>query len=163
MKTVLLGAPVTSGHNYLLSTLQGGEHWEVSPDAQEMVAQLRPGEEGVIFHTNHCLGEKNSALENKDSMSSTTFNRFELLQKKAGDLRSCKDLKALLQNHEGYPKSICSHFESGVLDPSMTCGGAVADLKELTFSFWRGCPTYDQNYLEHNFVFEDNRFKRVGS
>jgi isopenicillin-N N-acyltransferase like protein len=158
MRNVLVNAPVTSGHNYLLSSPFGSEHWETSPLASEKVSELAQGNDGFIFHTNHCLGPKNSALESKESISSTTFNRFEILEKNQDTII---DLNALFKDHEGYPKSICSHYESGVQDPSMTCGGAVADYSKAKYSFWRGCPVYDTNYVEYEFILEKNHFKKV--
>ena len=56
------------------------------------------------------------------------------IQKTAKNL----DLRIEIKDHEGYPKSICSHFESGVQDPSMTCGGAVAEYSANKYTFWRG-------------------------
>ena len=158
MRSVLLKAPVTSGHNYLLSTTSGSEHWEISPRASEKVFEISVGENGLIFHTNHCLGPKNSALEIKESISSTTFNRFEILEKQQDTIT---DLTKLFKDHEGYPKSICSHFESGAQDPSMTCGGAVADYSANKYTFWRGCPVYDKNFVEYEFILEKNHFKKV--
>ena len=158
MESVLIKAPVTSGHNYLLSSPEGGRHWETSPRVSEKVAEIGKGEEGFIFHTNHCLGQKTSALEIKESLSSTTFNRFEILEK---NQKTIIDLNALFKDHEGYPKSICSHYESGLQDPSMTCGGAVADYSAAKYSFWRGCPVYDKNYVEYEFILEKNHFKKV--
>lgn len=158
MRSVLIKAPVTSGHNYLLSSPYGSEHWETSPRVSEKVSELSQDQDGFIFHTNHCLGPKNSAIESKDSISSTTFNRFEILEKNQD---SISDLNKLFKDHEGYPKSICSHFESGVQDPSMTCGGAVADYSNHKYNFWRGCPVYDKNFVEYEFILEKNHFKKV--
>ena len=40
MRQKLIEAPVTSGHNYLISSLEGGEHWEITPRLQEKVAEM---------------------------------------------------------------------------------------------------------------------------
>lgn len=156
MRNILTNAPVTSGHNYIISDPTGGEHWEITPTKQEMVGRLDASASGGVFHTNHCLGEGVKKLEDQNSMSSTTFARFDLLTDKIGSVKSYNDLKKLLQDHEGHPKSICSHFESGTQDPSMTCGGGIADLSlsgdELYF--WRGCPVHDDNFVEYNFTLE---------
>ena len=37
IKDKLLSAPVTSGHNYLLSTIEGGAHLEITPEIKEEV------------------------------------------------------------------------------------------------------------------------------
>ncbi len=158
MRSILLKAPVTSGHNYLLSSIEGSEHWETSPRYSEKVSELGLNEEGFIFHTNHCLGPLNSSLEIKESLSSTTFNRFEILENQKENVT---DLVKLLKDHEGYPKSICSHFESGAQDPSMTCGGAVANFTDNQYTFWRGCPVYDKNFVEYEFILKKNQFIKV--
>lgn len=161
MRNVLLNAPVTSGHNYLISSSEGGMHLEVTPTVAETVSSLIKNEDGAIFHTNHCLGLEVEKLEDKNSMSSTTFNRYDLLTKKANMVQNLTDLKALLTDHEEYPKSICSHFESGVQDPSFTCGGGASDLVNGNHVFWRGCPTHDQDFREYEFKLENNEFKKV--
>ena len=57
-------------------------------------------------------------------------------------------------DHEGYPKSIGSHFQSGAQDPSMTCGGGIADFNNKGYYFWRGCPVYDKNFKSYLFSLE---------
>ena len=151
MRNVLENAPVTSGHNYLISSLVGGEHLEVTPTCLENVGKLVRGDNGVVFHTNHCLGPEIQKLEDKNSMSSTTHNRFEILTKKQNQLNDFNSFYELLTNHDQYPKSICSHYESGAQDPSFTCGGGIMDFNTGLGKFWRGCPTHDDNYKEFNF------------
>ena len=158
MRDTLTRAPVTSGHNYILSSLEGGEHWEVTPGPKQRVSQLEKGTHGEIFHTNHCLGKDLIGIEDQSSLSSTTHARFELLEKKAPLVQSYKDFKELLTDHDGYPKSICSHFESGAQDPSFTCGGGVANINKGDVYFWRGCPHNDDNFVDHTFKIENNSF-----
>jgi isopenicillin-N N-acyltransferase-like protein len=152
MRTKLTSAPVTSGHNYLISSPQGGEHWEITPTLQEKVASLGEKERGEIFHTNHCLGEQIKRSEDPSSLSSTTHVRYDLLGKKTSEVKTFDQLKSLLMDHEGYPKSICSHFQSGAQDPSMTCGGGIADFKNKNYYFWRGCPVHDSDFKSYSFV-----------
>jgi isopenicillin-N N-acyltransferase-like protein len=161
MRTILLNAPVTSGHNYLISTPEGGEHLEITPSVTEKVSALNQGQVGGIFHTNHCLGFEIEKLEDKKSMSSTTFNRYKLLSKKTHKVTDLIDFKNLLTDHDDFPKSICSHFENGTQDPSFTCGGGVSDLKKGTHIFWRGCPAHDSDYKEYEFVLEGQDFKKI--
>lgn len=162
MRETLLNAPVTSGHNYLISSPTGAEHWEITPSQSDLIHAHGEKENGHSFHTNHCLGEKVSLLENKDSISATTFARYDLLEKKVQNVDNYGNLKSLLQDHDGHPKSICSHFDSGAKDPSMTCGGGIADINEKKYCFWRGCPVSDKNYKEINYVIDKNshNFKR---
>ncbi len=159
MRKTLLNAPVTSGHNYLISTVEGGEHLEVTPTVSEKVAALVKGQIGSIFHTNHCIGFEIEKLEDKSSMSSTTFNRWSLLSGKTNQVNSLQDFKSLLTNHDEFPKSICSHFENGAQDPSFTCGGGVSNLSTSEHIFWRGCPTHDQDYKEYKFEICNGEFQ----
>ncbi|OUR94858.1 hypothetical protein A9Q84_17270 [Halobacteriovorax marinus] len=163
MRKTLLDAPVTSGHNYLISSKSGAEHWEITPTQNDLIHAHGEKEIGHSFHTNHCLGEKVTLLENKKSISATTFARFELLEKKVPNINSYNELKNLLQGHDGYPKSICSHYDTGAKDPSMTCGGGIADLNEEKYVFWRGCSEYDKSYKEANYIIDpiSKNFKRV--
>ncbi len=154
IKSDLKKAPVTSGHNYLVSSFEGGAHLEITPTEKEEVLTCQKNDSKTIFHTNHCLGKKVKKLEDPAATNSTTHIRFELLQKKTENLNSLQDLIALLNDHENYPKSICSHFESGAQDPSYTCGGGASDLSKESDKlsiFWRGCKVHDKNYKEMSF------------
>jgi isopenicillin-N N-acyltransferase-like protein len=158
MRKTLLNAPVTSGHNYIISTIEGGEHLEITPTVSEKVSALVKGQVGSIFHTNHCIGHEIEKLEDKNSMSSTTFNRWNLLSRKTYEVHTLIDFKNLLTNHDEFPKSICSHFENGAQDPSFTCGGGVSNLTTSEHIFWRGCPIHDQDYKEFKFKVTDGTF-----
>lgn len=158
MRDILTKLPVTSGHNYLISSKEGGEHWEITPDVAECVGKVSLNTHGFAFHTNHCLGKEIQKLEDKTSMSSTTFNRFDLLTKKVNHVKDINTLKGLLTDHDEFPKSICSHFENGAQDPSFTCGGGVADLNKNTAVFWRGCPTHDHDYVEFHVSHNGHEF-----
>lgn len=161
MRSTLLTAPVTSGHNYLISSAEGGEHLEITPSVSEKVSALIKGQVGGIFHTNHCLGHEIEKLEDKSSMSSTTHERWDLLARKTYRVRDLEDFKNLLSDHDEFPKSICSHYETGVQDPSFTCGGGASDLNFGRHIFWRGCPAHDQDYREYEFIKDGKDFKQV--
>ncbi len=157
----ITSAPVTSGHNYIISTPENGAHWEITPEEKECIGKSKRGDASEIFHTNHCLGEKIKKIEDPQSSSSTTHNRFEILAKKTPLIETNKDLISLLKDHEGHPKSICSHYESGKQDPSMTCGGGVVDFQDLSFHLWRGCQEYDKKYQEYNFILKNESFQLI--
>ncbi len=158
MRETLLDCHVTSGHNYLISSPEGGEHWEVTPTISERVGMVTSGHFGSTFHTNHCLGEEIKKIEDQSSMSSTTHARFNLMKRKISTIKDLNTLKGLLTDHEEFPKSICSHFENGAQDPSFTCGGGVADLKKSTAVFWRGCPVHDKDYIEYTVKSDGHSF-----
>lgn len=161
MRETLMTAPVTSGHNYLIASPEGGEHLEITPTVSEKVSGLQSGQVGSVFHTNHCMGYQVEKLEDKTSASSTTHNRWALLSKKTYKVSDLEDFKNLLSDHDEFPKSICSHFENGAQDPSFTCGGGASDLKRGHHIFWRGCPAHDSDYREYEFLNDGHDFKKV--
>ncbi len=158
-------APVTSGHNYLISSLENGSMWEVSPKVVENVSNLDTTKKGhqCIFHTNHCLGESISKYENLKSLSSTTKERYDILRKSSSEIKSSNDLEKLLHGHDNYPKSICGHFTNNSQDPSATCGGGYFNFSKEDIYFWRGCPVYDKNFKSIRYKKYNNSFQKVSS
>lgn len=154
MVDCLTRSPVTSGHSYLFASRDGGEFWEVMPDLSEKVSSLAAGEEGSIFHTNHCLGERAKKRETPLAVNSTTHVRFGLIEKKIDGVRSFDEVYGLLNDHENYPMSICSNYQSNAQDPSVTCGGAVGELATGRVRMWRGDPFVDKNFVSHDFLLQ---------
>ena len=163
MRETLVTAPVTSGHNYLISSMEGAEHWEITPEFSDLIHAHKKNETRSSFHTNHCLGVNVKKIEDENNISLTTHRRFEILEKNIEKVNTFDDLKELLQSHEGHPISICSHLENGSKDPSATCGGGIVEMNSNQIIFWRGCQVYDDNYLEYKYTFneETRTFKRV--
>ena len=150
MADYLSTADVTSGHSYLLAAEDGAEMWEVMPGLSERVSWLHE-DYGSLFHTNHCLGEHTLLRELPTSQNSTTHIRYELIEKKIGNVQSLDDVCGLLNDHENYPRAICSNFQTNAQDPSITCGGAVGDLTTGQVVMWRGDELYDDNFRQHTF------------
>lgn len=148
----LEAAPVTSGHNYLVADESEAGHYEVSPGIFEQVGKLTK-KDGLIFHTNHCLGALHQEVEDELSTNSTTFERYEIVKNHKPNCKSAQDIMDLLKSHEGHPKSICSHFQNGTQDPSATCGAGLVDYHRKSVTLWRGCETYDKNFIQHQFAF----------
>lgn len=151
-------APIAGGRNYLLASKDYGECMEVAPGLYEVVNSADSGRGGSAFHTNHCLSDQMKDLENKKAVSSTTHERYALIEKKLPEVRDLQALRALLCDHEGFPKSICSHYESGLQDPAFTCGAVAADLCSHEYLLWRGCPELDKGYREYRFFLEKGEF-----
>ena len=147
----LTTAQVTSGHNYLIASEQQAEMWEVMPGLSERVDFLSTAEEGYLFHTNHCLGEQTILREHTISQNSTSHTRYELLEHKLVHVRTFEDVYELLNDHENYPRSICSNYQANSQDPSITCGGAVGHLATGRVEMWRGDPEHDANFKRHAF------------
>jgi isopenicillin-N N-acyltransferase-like protein len=160
-KKILYSLPVTSGHNYILSDAQSGGHYEITPTIQDVIGEASDDSPGIVYHTNHCLGERVKQIENKESMSSTTHAREELLKKLVPNVKTFDDFVGVFKSHEGYPKSICSHYETGALDPSFTCGAGAMDYQTNDIIFWRGCAEHTGNYVEHRYNLKEKTFKRL--
>jgi isopenicillin-N N-acyltransferase-like protein len=160
MRTTLLEAPVTSGHNYLISTMDGAEHWEITPEFKDLIHAHTKGEIGSSFHTNHCLGQQVSTIQDPNHVSLTTHKRYEILEDQVKTISNFEGLKDLFQSHDGHPTSICTHLETGSDDPSATCGGGMMELNSKKIQFWRGCPKYDDNYIEYEYFIDENIIKK---
>ncbi len=158
MRDHLCSARVTSAHSYLVADTDQAEMWEILPSLSRCTGKVAKGQtKGFFFHTNHCLDADVKQLEIKVGNASTTRDRYALLDKKVVNVSDFNGMKDLLCDHEGYPRSICSHFESGSQDPSFTCGGSVGELGEGKYIFWRGCREGD-NYVKHCFKLDTGEF-----
>jgi isopenicillin-N N-acyltransferase-like protein len=153
MSEQLATAAASSGHSYLLASRERAEMWEVMPGLAERVDFMQGGQRGYLFHTNHCLGRQAVLRETQIAQNSTTYIRFELLKRKLDSVKNYEALYALLNDHENYPKSICSNFQTDSQDPSITCGGAIGDLNTGRVQMWRGDELYDKNFVLHDFQF----------
>ena len=160
-REILTSAQVTSGHNYLISSPEGGEHWEITPTKKIMVAGAKLSEKKSVFHTNHCLAPETMAIEDQSSQSSTTHVRYTSIEDKLGAVESLEALEKLFTDHDGYPKSICSHYQVASIDPSQTCGGGIGDFNRDLYIYWRGCPEYDKNYQRYSFKLEAGKFIKL--
>ena len=58
--------------------------------------------------------------EVKHSISSTTHNRYKILENKISKIRSSSDVEKIYYSHDEYPNSICNHFNNNSQDPSAT-------------------------------------------
>lgn len=148
-REVLRSAPLTSGRCFLLADHEGAELWEAMPELAECVSSLSGQASGQLFHTNHCVGNRSQDREIVSARPSTTEVRYRLLERKMGSVVDLQSGWDLLNDHEGYPQSICSHFQSMSIDPSFTCGGAMGDLNTGQIRMWRGDKMYDENFIEH--------------
>jgi isopenicillin-N N-acyltransferase-like protein len=146
LRSELLNAPVTSGHNYLISDGQTWQHYEISPSVKELQQEFTGA--GVSFHTNHCLSDKAISVQDQISVNSTTFERYAYCEQNIEKIKTEVELLEFLKSHDGYPKSICSHYQSGAEDPSTTCGGGLYNHKTKEMTLWRGCQHEDDNYIQ---------------
>lgn len=95
--------------NIILSTPQGPVDLEVTAD---QVHLLRDEHRGVVTHTNHCLHPELAPINAQFPeliQSGPRQQRIDQLFASAGGPLSLEILKQALQDHEGYPRSICRH------------------------------------------------------
>jgi isopenicillin-N N-acyltransferase-like protein len=136
---VLRGAHLGSGHNYLIADAEQVYNVETTGLRKKVTADnpTRP-----FFHTNHYLDAELQALEAPLYPTSTTHDRYRLLDARlnAATPGSAQDLMRLLGDHEGMPRSICSHVRDED-DPSAskTCGAVVIDLAARALFGAAGC------------------------
>jgi isopenicillin-N N-acyltransferase-like protein len=147
----LTKTPVTSGHNYLISNGKQWENWEIGASFQRKASEVTK-KTPYVFHTNHCIDSVAISNEEPLALNSTSQNRYDLMNEKVSHLNSMKDVIEVLQNHDSYPKSICSHFQSNATDPSTTCGGAVYDHSSRRFYLWRCCPKDKEKFISRELV-----------
>lgn len=155
-RQIIRSAPLSSGRTFLLADQEGGEFWEAMPDLSECVGRLGGMDSGHLFHTNHCLGSATRLREVRQALSSTTHTRFQLLERKIGSAFDKNSGWDLLNDHEGYPRSICSNFQTTSVDPSITCGGAIGDLGTTEIRMWRGDKLHDASFIERTFCLRSN-------
>jgi isopenicillin-N N-acyltransferase-like protein len=129
---VLMAAPMSSGHHYLVADRAHAFGVETSGVLKSMIFEAawasRP--DAVYVHTNHCLGEAVGAVSSI-APGSTTLERYAWLTRDLAErpLADARDLFARLGSHEGHPRSVCTHLASEVAPHAMaTCAGVVMDL-----------------------------------
>jgi isopenicillin-N N-acyltransferase-like protein len=135
---VLMTAPMSSGHHYLIASAERAYGVETSGRLKEIVWQSEWSDGDRYVHTNHCLG---SSIEKVSwvSPTSTTRERYEHLVESA-PIEDARDLWARLGSHDGYPRSVCTHLATEK-DPHgmLTCGAILMDLSERRLWAAAGC------------------------
>jgi isopenicillin-N N-acyltransferase-like protein len=95
--------------NIMLSTPDGPANLEVTIDA---VNVLRPATDEVLLHTNHCLHPNLASINSKFPeliQSRPRLERMTELLQTGVSCVSVESLKTALQDHSGFPRSICRH------------------------------------------------------
>lgn len=139
---VLLGAPMSSGHHYLVASAERAYGVETSGVRKEVVFEtVWTGEPRAYVHTNHCLGAHVAAVSSV-APTSTTRERYAWLEASiaARPIEGAMDLWARLGSHEGHPRSVCTHLASEEQPHAMlTCGAILMDLTGRRAWAARGC------------------------
>ena len=129
-KHVLMTAPMSSGHHYLLCDERSACAIETSGERKAIAFERAPLEPSEAFiHTNHCLAE---SLEEVSWVSdwSTSYERYAWLEASVAErpIESARDAWKRLGSHDGYPRSVCTHLASEENPHAMKTCGAIAML-----------------------------------
>jgi isopenicillin-N N-acyltransferase-like protein len=122
---LLLRTPLSSGHHYMIA--DGRDFFGVECSG-ELKVLTQVGARAAHLHTNHCFDPVLRTRERVPA-GSTSWARLDsattlYVQQRPRDVDG---LWRLLGNHDGYPRSICSHKHELDGDPSAskTCGRLV--------------------------------------
>jgi isopenicillin-N N-acyltransferase-like protein len=141
-KHVLMTAPMSSGHHYLVASAERAYGVETSGAIKHVAFEAAWAERDASYvHTNHCLTEEVGAVSTV-SPTSTTRERYSYLTKSvaAKPLEGAMDLFARLGSHKGYPRSVCAHLATESSPHAMlTCAGIVMDLSARRVWAAPGC------------------------
>jgi isopenicillin-N N-acyltransferase-like protein len=142
-KHVLMTAPMSSGHHYLIATEERAYGIETSGEKKAVVFDAafaeRPG--AAFVHTNHCFDEDVAAVSWVADWS-TSYDRHDWLTHSLHGraLEGKHDLWTRLGTHEGYPRSVCTHLASDEDPHAMkTCGAILMDLGAREVWAHKGC------------------------
>jgi isopenicillin-N N-acyltransferase-like protein len=142
-KHVLMTAPMSSGHHYLIADREKAVGVETSGEKKAVVFEARFATQpnATFIHTNHCQSPDIDAVS-WVSDTSTTHDRQAWLEASisARPIEGRHDLWTRLGSHEGYPRSVCTHLASDAAPHAMkTCGGMLTDPDRRALYAHRGC------------------------
>ena len=141
-KHVLMTAPMSSGHHYIVGSAERAYGVETSGVLKSVVFESDWTEDATYVHTNHCVEGSEIARVSSVAPTSTTRERYAWLSESvaARPLESAADLWARLGSHDGYPRSVCTHLASAAEPHAMlTCGGVLMDLSARRIWAAPGC------------------------
>jgi isopenicillin-N N-acyltransferase-like protein len=140
----LLAAPLSSGHHYMIA--DGTDFFGVETSG-ELKVLTQVGPKAAHVHTNHCFDPVLRGRENV-ARDTSSFARLDMattlyLQQRPRDLDG---VWAILGNHDGHPRSICSHVDTVRGDPSAsrTCARMAMELWSGRVRVAPGCSTDDR-------------------
>lgn len=142
-KHVLMTAPMSSGHHYLIATKDRVYGVETSGERKAIVfeADFADARDATFVHTNHCLDDGVSAVSWVADWS-TSYDRYDWLTRsvRGRAIEGRHDLWARLGTHDGYPRSVCTHLANAENPHAMkTCGAILMDLGRREVWAHRGC------------------------
>ena len=147
----LTDTPRSHSGNHLLASQEGA-----AVDVEAVPGQtfsLYP-EDGILVHANHFLHPgAGEVVEDRSKPKPGSLERDcrvrDLLRAKAGTI-GIEDMKAALQDHEGFPKSVCRHPDTSS-DIGFTLVTTVMDLNQRTMWTAPG-PSCVGTFTEYTFT-----------
>lgn len=138
-RDVVAGAPLGSGHHYLVADPERAYGIETSGTLREVWAEASLTELGNGFHhENHCLGTEVARVSSISPVS-TTLSRHAFMQQQP-PARRASDVWARLTSHEGFPRSVCTHLASPEQPHAMlTCAVLSMQLTQQSIAWHPGC------------------------
>jgi isopenicillin-N N-acyltransferase-like protein len=141
-RDVVLGAPMGSGHHYLIADAWRAYGIETSGHLAEVWHEADLGRPSSGFHhENHCLGSE-VAKVSSIAAASTTRERHAWIDAslRARPIEGARDLWARLGSHEGFPRSVCTHLATPASPHLMqTCAGILMNLTQRRIWAAAGC------------------------
>jgi isopenicillin-N N-acyltransferase-like protein len=141
-KHVLMTAPMSSGHHYIVGSAERAYGVETSGVLKSVVFESEWKDADAYVHTNHCVEGSGVASVSSVAKASTTRERYAWLVESVAQrpIESAEDLWARLGSHDGYPRSVCTHLASAAEPHAMlTCGGVLMDLSARRIWAAPGC------------------------
>jgi isopenicillin-N N-acyltransferase-like protein len=141
-RDVVLGAPLGSGHHYLVADSRRAYGIETSGRLAEVWREVDLAEAGAGFHhENHCVGTEVAKVSSISPVSTTRERAAWMTASlSARPVESRRDLWARLGSHEGHPRGICTHLATPDAPHAMkTCAGIVMSLTERRMWSAAGC------------------------
>lgn len=135
---VLMSSPLGSGHHYVIANDRESFSVETSGQLKEIIFD---DPQGTLIHTNHCLSGEVGACS-AVAPTSTTFERYDRMEASLRDQppQGVMDLWSRFANHDGYPRSICTHLATEDNPHGVsTCGASLMDLSQRRIWAVTGC------------------------
>lgn len=143
-------APVSVAN--LIATHKDGVAIAFEMDS-ETVEPMIP-EDGVLLHTNHYIGPKMYLKNDVNHMGSSyiRLQRIRTLVKECHGKITIEDVMRMLQDHAGYPQSICDHEnpKDPVVKRDATNFAVIMDLSENCMYLAPGNPC--ENAFEKHYI-----------
>lgn len=128
-RDVVLGAPIGSGHHYLVADATSAWGIETSGTLRRLVLEVPDGAGGdpAYVHTNHCVNPAVGAMS-RVPQASTTYDRYERLRTSVSNrpVTDVHDAWTRLGSHEGYPRSVCTNMATPENPHGAATCGAIA-------------------------------------